>query len=51
MASTYEMIKALPGKTTNWRGLVAALSANYIAAYEATHGAAPYAPTTTDELA
>ena len=27
--STYEMIKALPGKGTNWRKLVDALSAEY----------------------
>jgi hypothetical protein len=49
--STYEMIKALPGKTTNWRNLVDALSANYVSAYASRYGAAPYAPTTTDEWA
>jgi hypothetical protein len=49
--NTYEIIKALPGKTTNWRSLVDALSANYVAAYASKYGAAPYAPTTTDEWA
>ena len=49
--TTYEMIKALPGKSTNWRNLVDALSANYVAAYAARYNAAPYAPTTTDEWA
>jgi hypothetical protein len=49
--STYEIIKALPGKTTNWRTLVDALSANYVAAYASKYGAAPYAPHTTDEWA
>ena len=49
--TTYEMIKTLPGKTTNWRNLVDALSANYVAAYAAKYSAAPYAPNTTDEWA
>ena len=50
--STYEMIKALPGKGTNWRKLVDALSAEYVSAYKQKHdGAEPYAPHTTDEWA
>lgn len=49
--NTYEMIKALPGKGTNWRSLVDALSANYVAVYTAAKGQAPWAPTSTDEWA
>ena len=52
MATTYETIKSLPGKSTNWRGLVDALVANYLAVYAAAHnGKSPYAPHTTDEWA
>ena len=48
MSGTYEMIKALPSKGTDWRRLVDALSDRYVAVYTAKHGAAPYAPTSTD---
>lgn len=49
MNGTYEMIKALPGKGTNWARLNAALRSHYLAVYAAKHnGAAPWAGNTTD---
>lgn len=49
MTSTYEMIKALPGKGTDWKRLNAALVENYLAVYaEAHNGAEPWAGTSTD---
>ncbi len=49
MTSTYEMIKALPGKTTNWKNLAAALQSHYLAVYAQAHnGAEPWAGNTTD---
>ena len=48
---TYEMIKALPGKGTDWRALVDALSANYVTVYTAAKNQAPWAATSTDEWA
>lgn len=48
MSGTYEIIKSLPAKGTDWRGLVDALSSNYVAIYTVRHGGPPYAPTSTD---
>lgn len=49
MTSTYEMIRALPGKSTNWVKLVGTLRGHYLAAYALAHnGAAPWAGNTTD---
>jgi len=49
MTSTYEMIRALPGKGTNWTALVAALTSNYLAAYAAkNNGAQPWGKTSVD---
>jgi hypothetical protein len=49
MTSTYEMIKALPGKGTNWTKLNAALREHYLAIYAAKHNdAVPYEKTSTD---
>lgn len=49
MTSTYEIIRALPGKGTNWTGLVDALQAHYLAVYAQAHnGAEPWAKTSTD---
>ena len=52
MTSTYDLIKALPGKGTDWRGLVDALSARYVTQYAALNdGEAPWPNNTTDEWA
>jgi hypothetical protein len=42
MASTYEMIKALPGKGTDWRRLASDLRDHYVSLYTANHGVAPW---------
>jgi hypothetical protein len=54
MASTetYEMIRALPMKGTNWKALSSALVVHYLAVYAEAHdGAAPWAGNTTDAWA
>jgi hypothetical protein len=49
MTGTYEMIRALPAKGTNWRALLSALIENYLAEYAAKHnGAEPWGGNTTD---
>ena len=49
MTSTYEMIRALPGKGTNWPALVAALTNHYLAVYAAKNdGAQPWGKTSVD---
>lgn len=52
MPSTYEMIRALPGKGTDWPRLVCALSDHYVRVYaETTGGAEPWPGNTTAEWA
>lgn len=49
MTGTYEMIRDLPGKGTNWPRLLDALTNHYVATYAATHnGAKPWAPNSLD---
>ena len=47
--STYEIIKAIPGKGYNWTGFCAALRERYMATYAEAHkGATPWPSNTTD---
>ena len=49
MSNTYEMIRALPGKGTNWTALVAALTNNYLSVYaEKNGGQTPWKRNTID---
>lgn len=47
--STYEMIKALPGKGANWQALVNALRDHYLSIYASKYnGKSPWPVNTTD---
>lgn len=49
MASTYDILRALPGKGTDWPALRDALQAHYLEVYAQRHnGAEPWPGNTTD---